>query len=393
MRVVFASFDLRTVAGGNRAIFEVANRLRGRGYDVGIVALGGDHGWYDVKVPVKYVKINDVIKRKSASKLISGLITMYKFFRTRSIAEPSSLDFYAMLRKLGVHIYLDRAKHLAENLPDADVYIATWYPTALSVWLGSRDGSRRLFFMQDFPELVKETDGEYGLKLFELVLRLPFIYVANSSFTRDLILQYNPGAKVYVSGVGVDTGVFYPRRDRSVDSKGRKVVMVIIRGSYYKGDDVAIKVLNELNRKIPIMGLIVGGKFAINKAFSLVRPEFPYRVFSNVSDDELARLYSSADLFLFTSYAEGFGLPPLEAMACGTPVVMTDALGNRDYAVNGVNSIVVKPGDVKALVDAAYQVLTDEKLRERLTQGGLETAKKWNWDKVVDVFERAIKGL
>ena len=95
-------------------------------------------------------------------------------------------------------------------------------------------------------------------------------------------------------------------------------------------------------------------------------------------------------LFLFTSYVEGFGLPPLEAMACGAPVVMTDALGNRDYAVNGVNSIVVRPGDVKALVDAAYQVLTDEKLRERLRQVGLETARKWSWDRVVDVFERAI---
>ena len=247
--------------------------------------------------------------------------------------------------------------------------------------------------MQDFLELVKEVDGEYGLRLFELVLRLPFTYVANSSFTRDLILQYNPGAKVYVSGVGVDTRVFYPRKDRLVNSKERKVVMVILRGSQFKGDDIAIRVLNELNRRIPIMGLIVGNKYVVNKVFSLVRPGFPYQVFSNVSDDELARLYSSADLFLFTSYVESFGLPPLEAMACGTPVVMTDALGNRDYAVNGVNSIVVKPGDVKALVDAAYQVLTDEKLEERLTQGGLETAKKWTWDKVVDVFERAIKGL
>ena len=44
-------------------------------------------------------------------------------------------------------------------------------------------------------------------------------------------------------------------------------------------------------------------------------------------------------------------------------------------------------------IDTAYQVLTDEELRERLKQGNSETAKKWSWDRVVDVFERAIKGL
>ena len=392
MRIIFVGFDLG-VGGGNRAIFEVANRLKDRGYDVGIVALGGDHSWYDVKVFVKYVEINEVVKRRSVSKLVNGLIALYKLLRRHSNYKPDMLDFYGLLWRLGIRIYLDRIMHLAENLPDADVYIATWYPTALSVWLGSKDNSRRLFFMQDFPELVKEVDGEYGLRLFELVLRLPFTYVANSSFTRDLILRYNPSAKVYVSGVGVDTRVFYPRRDKVMDSKGRRSVMVILRGSQFKGDDVAVKVLNELNKRIPIMGLIVGSRFAVDKTFSLVKPEFPYQVFSDVSDDELARLYSSADLFLFTSYVESFGLPPLEAMACGAPVVMTDTLGNRDYAVNGVNSIVVGPGDVKALVDAAYQVLTDEKLRERLAQGGLETARKWNWDSVVDVFEIAIKGL
>lgn len=233
--------------------------------------------------------------------------------------------------------------------------------------------------------------GGYGLRVVELVLRLSFIYLANSSFTRDLVLQHNPSAKVYVSGVGVDTGVFYPRKSRIVDSGMRKVVIVILRGVKFKGDDVAIKVLNELNRRISVMGLIVGNRRAIDKTFSLIKPEFPYQVFSDVNDDELVRLYSSADLFLYTSYVEDFGLPPLEAMACGTPVVMTDAKGNRDYAMNGINSIVVKPGDTKVLVNAAYQVLTDEKLREKLVQGGLETAKKWTWDKVVDVFEKAIK--
>ena len=54
----------------------------------------------------------------------------------------------------------------------------------------------------------------------------------------------------------------------------------------------------------------------------------------------LAELYSSADIFLFTSYAESFGLPPLEAMACGTTVVTTDCKGNRDYAIGEYNCLI-----------------------------------------------------
>ena len=167
MRVVFVGFDLG-VAGGNRAIFEIANRLRDRGYDASIVALGGDHGWYNVRVPVKYVEINDIVKRKSVSKLVSGLITMYKFLSTRSISKPGLFDFYAMLKKLGIHIYLDRTMHLTENLPDADVYIATWYPTALSIWLGSRGSSRRLFLCRTSPSLLRRLMANMGLSYLSL---------------------------------------------------------------------------------------------------------------------------------------------------------------------------------------------------------------------------------
>ena len=105
----------------------------------------------------------------------------------------------------------------------------------------------------------------------------------------------------------------------------------------------------------------------------------------------LAKLYSSADAFLYTSYAEGFGLPPLEAMACGTPVVMSDNKGSRDYAISNFNTLVSQPGDVNSLANNLLKVLQDGKLRERLIENGLETAKKFTWTSTVDNFEKALK--
>ncbi|WP_084615652.1 glycosyltransferase family 4 protein [Desulfurococcus mucosus] len=367
-------------AGGTRVIFEVSNRLADRGYSVGVIALGGEHKWFSVRVPVNYVTLPEASKR---------LLALYRVFRLRR-GHYSAFAVEGIARKLGFHA--DLVRLLAEHIPDADVHVATFYPTALAVHL-SRGGGRKFYLLQDFPELVMDIDGEYGLKLFELTLRLPFdSFLCDSSYLELIARRYQPGARTIVTGVGVDTTVFNPKGKKIIDSRGRKIVMFIVRGSKYKGDEVAVEALNIASRKTALHAIIVGRKKSVNDLFKRSKPEFTYDVFENVSDQELAQLYSSADVFLFTSYVEGFGLPPLEAMACGTPVVTTDCMGNRDYAYNEYNSLVVPPGDPQAVSEALVRILTSDKLREKLIENGLETARRFTWDKVVDRFEEALKG-
>jgi len=294
------------------------------------------------------------------------------------------------MRRLGLHV--DLIKVLTEAIIEhgVDVAIATWYPTALSVWLSNV--SKPLYFMQDFHELVQEADGIYGLRLFETTLRLSFHFLANSTYTRNIILNYNKEARVTVTGVGVDLNTFYSRGTRILDSNGKPIIMAIIRDERFKGGDVAIRALNLVNKKQPIHAILVGSRRTIDKLFKEVKPEFRYTIFSNVDDETLAKLYSSSDIFIFTSYKEGFGLPPLEAMASGTAVVTTDCGGIRDYAVDGYNSLIVPPGDPAAIAEAVIKILNDQRLRDKLIQGGLETAKQWTWNRVVDKFEEAIRG-
>ena len=84
---------------------------------------------------------------------------------------------------------------------------------------------------------------------------------------------------------------------------------------------------------------------------------------------------------MFTSYFEAFGLPPLEAMACGTAVVTTDCGGTRDYARHGENCLVVPPSDIEALSQAMRDLLLDEGIRDRLTANALSLARAWNWER------------
>jgi glycosyltransferase involved in cell wall biosynthesis len=96
-----------------------------------------------------------------------------------------------------------------------------------------------------------------------------------------------------------------------------------------------------------------------------------------VSDADLVRLYQHATALVFPSFFEGFGLPPLEAMACGTPVIAST--GGALPEVVGAAALLVQPGDVQQLATALRRVLTDEKLRADLRRRGLERAPRFTW--------------
>lgn len=91
-----------------------------------------------------------------------------------------------------------------------------------------------------------------------------------------------------------------------------------------------------------------------------------------VSEDKLVNLYNGADVFVYPSLYEGFGLPPIEAMACGTPVI-TSNISSLPEAV-GDAALTVNPYDVAAIADAIHRVLTDEVLRRDLRQQGFDRA-------------------
>ena len=98
-----------------------------------------------------------------------------------------------------------------------------------------------------------------------------------------------------------------------------------------------------------------------------------------VAADDLASVYSGADLFLFPSFYEGFGLPVLEAMACGTPVICSNVSSLPE--VVGDAAITVNPYQMDELVNAIRRVLSDSTLREEMRGKGLIHANQFTWQK------------
>jgi glycosyltransferase involved in cell wall biosynthesis len=98
-----------------------------------------------------------------------------------------------------------------------------------------------------------------------------------------------------------------------------------------------------------------------------------------VSEDELAAEYRNADVFVYPSLYEGFGLPVVEAMASGTPVVTSGAGSLREVA--GEAALIVDPLDVEAIAEAIARIASDRELRASLRTRGLARAAEFTWDR------------
>ena len=136
--------------------------------------------------------------------------------------------------------------------------------------------------------------------------------------------------------------------------------------------------------------VIVGGKgwmyeetfAAVERAGLGKRVHFP----GFVDDSDLPALYSLAAAFAFPSWYEGFGIPVLEAMACGTPVVAADNSSLPEAM--GQAGLMVDAGDADGLADVLVRLLTDESLRARLVAAGKEQAQRFTWERAAQqLFE------
>jgi len=233
-----------------------------------------------------------------------------------------------------------------------------------------------------------------GLKNAKLI-------IAPSKFTKmDIVSYYGlPPARIRVIYEGVDRKIFSPSRDPNIRTElgiSDDCFLIMHVGSEIEDKNVwrLVEAVYLLEKKLPIHLLRVGQQSRrIRKKIHKSGLEKNVTYVECVSPKGLAQMYSAANLFVFPSLYEGFGLPLLEAMACGCPVLASNITSIPE--VVGDAGILVNPYDVEALSKTMYKMLRDDGLRKEMVQKGLERAHMFSWERTaketLQVYEDALQ--
>jgi glycosyltransferase involved in cell wall biosynthesis len=340
MKINFVTWYLKC-NGGNRVIFEVANKLHERGHDVTITTSGGSYDWFPLKVKVNYIPTH--FKYPSIGNMLTSAISFLK------------------------------------NMSKTDVNVATWCFTAYLVRMSGK--GKPIYYCQHYEPLFFKND--FVKCLVRRTYDMDFNLVSNSSWLKNIILV-NHNRDSYLVPNGIDTKIFRPQKVE----KNRKVKRIVCQAKDYvvwKGTQDFLRAMKIVMNKRKDVELVFYGLKDLR-----TKPNIPYKFINFPSDEELVSLYNSADIVVCPSWYESFNMPPIEAMACGTPVITT-RFGSEDYAVDYENCLVIHPMQPELLAEKILELLGDESLQRKFRNEGIKTAKRFTWNRTVDEFEKVLK--
>jgi len=221
--------------------------------------------------------------------------------------------------------------------------------------------------------------------------------LAVSEIARECAERYFPGP-IEILPNGVDRSRFrpaLPRLERYDD--GVPTILFVGRFDPRKGIPELMAACERLAREGRRFRLVLVGDGALRSNIErLSRGALRGRVHfeGNVGHDHLPRYYASADIFCSPARGgESFGLVLLEAMATGVPVVATDLPGHRSVITPGVEGITTPPRDPDALAAALGRLLADASLRARMGACGVDRARAFGWEHIVDRLEVIYRSL
>jgi glycosyltransferase involved in cell wall biosynthesis len=236
------------------------------------------------------------------------------------------------------------------------------------------------------------------------MLRCARIVACSHALKNDIIRFFGcDPEKVSVVHDGINHSVFKRLQDRtSIDATirdytlptdGTRLILVVSTagGGGYKNRMGALKTQQALvNRGIKSLMLLVGGALTGEEQVfaNQHRLGASVRSLGRISWDALVALYNLTDVFLFPSWDEGFGYPPIEAMACGAPVVVSKIPVLLE--TTGGAALAAAPDDAEGMADQVQRILTDDDVANRLRADGQKQAQRYSWtryaDEIIEVY-------
>lgn len=354
MKITFILPGIPTHAtGGTKIVLEYANRLT-------LVCPG---------TQVTLCFLNDP-SDKRMGRVPLPLSVKRAINRFRSQIHPKWFDLSSGIARRCIFSIDDR------SVPDGDWVFATAASTAPGVAGLSAAKGKKGYLIQGFETWEMDEEGLAG------TYRLGMTNVAIAQWLKEVVDEATGTDDCVCISNPVDTKAFHPQAGVV---RGVHTVAVLHHRGEHKGFRFAWAALEKAKEAIPDLKVEMFGTCPPPDGL----PDWVSYT-KDATTDQLSRIYSSSSAYVCASVNEGYGLTCVEAMACGCALVVTDFAGAKEYAVDGVNSLVVPVGAVDALAAGIERVLSDDGLRRRLAAGGLETAQRLDWEIAVDSFAKVL---
>lgn len=238
----------------------------------------------------------------------------------------------------------------------------------------------------------------WGRRMLYSGLKRAKMILSDSESTRqDLIRAYHiPSERMKVIPLGVDGAIFKPLDKKKCREKlgipaEAKVILNVAIDKWRKNLAGLVRAVAMLTKEIPETLFYFAGTPS-PKTLDLVRTlglGDNFRTVKPATEEKLVFLYNAADVFAFPSFYEGFGLPALEAMACGTPVVASNRTSVPEIV--GDAGIMIDPEDTADFARMIQRVLTEENLVKDLSKRGRERATQFSWEKTTSATSAIYK--
>lgn len=360
--------------GGSLVLYNFMDTLTKNGHEVYVILPNAQIKW-NVGIWREIINNKNTGNKKYGQAHLNNLIG---FFGAKN-KNIKNLNYFYGLKKF--------TEGLIKNWVHSDVTIATYCLTAYAAFYLS-DKTVPLYHMQSFEELF------FKDKTQRLIARntykLPLIKVSNSKWLQNIILKKFNDESILINP-GIDLTIFRAHKNIENKYKTKKEWLIV---SYFnetpmKGFYDAVKAVKLARNHLQNEGINIKWK-----VFGLKPPSKTYdtqvEYVGKIFGDDLAKLYSQADIVLMPSWYESFPLPPIEAMACGS-LIITTRYGTEDYVFNNENGLVCLPRKPEEMAQNIIYAIKNPDESLKMVKEALSTVRAYSWEERTDIFEKILE--
>lgn len=349
--ILFPSIS-RNATGGHKVVYEYANRMAEDGYDVVIYYLPNE-------LFTRY-KIPEFL-RVPMTKAYGDLIGPRTWFPLNKKIKTKVID-------------------KADKMRSADVTMATAVETSVPVYHLGKEYGKKLYFIQDFENW--NASDQYVFDSYRLGMKNLVV----SNWLKIIVDQYSVSESILIPD-GIDTSIFFENKEQV---RKKHSIVFQYRKNPIKGGEYALETVELLHNKYPDLTVSI-------ISTERDKPQLPAycNYCFSLTPVQVAEVNNRSEVFICSTIDEGFGLPGLEAMACGCAVCSTDYTGVHEYVVDGYNALLSPIRDPQAMADNVSRLFDDDELRNQIVANGIKTGKEKSVDnsykKFKSVLEETIK--